>query len=78
MNEIDEMILEDRIADRTRIDAEYDEYCNRQDDENRHICIGTCIYCDAEIFEDDEDYVLNEEEETGICYDCLKGKCIWR
>ena len=78
MNEIDEMILEDRRADRTRIEAEYDEYVNRQDDENRHICIGTCVYCDAEIFEDDEDYVLNEEEETGICKDCLASKCIWR
>ena len=77
MNEIDEMILEDRIADRTRIEAEYDEYCNREVDDNRHIFIGTCVYCDAEIFEDDEDYVLHEEEETGICKDCLK-KCIWR
>ena len=29
-------------------------------------------------YEDDEDYVLNEEEETGICKDCLKSKCIWK
>ena len=78
MNEINEMLHEDSIADRTRIEAEYDEYINRKQDENRHICIGTCVYCDAEIFEDDEDYVLNEEEETGICKDCLAGKCIWR
>lgn len=78
MNEIDEMILEDRIADRTRIEAEYDEYYNREDDENRHICIGACVYCDAEIYEDDEEYILNEEEETGICMDCLKSKCIRR
>lgn len=78
MNEIDEMILEDRIADRTRIEAEYDEYVNRENDSIRHVCIGTCVYCDAEIYEDDEDFVLNEEEETGICMDCLKSKCIWR
>lgn len=78
MNEIDEMILEDRIADRTRIEAEYDEYVNRENDSIRHVCIGTCVYCDAEIYEDDEDFDLNEEEETGICKDCLKSKCIWR
>lgn len=41
MNEIDEMILEDRRADRTRIEAEYDEYVNREDD--RHICTGSAF-----------------------------------
>ena len=65
MNEIDEMIIEDRIADRTRIEAEYDEYVNRQDDENRHICIGTCVYCDAEIFEDDDDYADDIDDDYG-------------
>ena len=73
---MDEMLYEDRMADKTRIEAEYDEYVNREED--RHICIGTCVYCGEEIYEDDVEYVLNEEEETGICKDCLAGKCIWR
>ncbi len=79
MNELDEMLHEDFLANKTRIEAEYDEYVNRDEDEDedKHRCIGTCVYCDSDIYED-EKYVLNEEDETGICEDCLKSKCVWR
>lgn len=73
--EFREMLIEN-TRDTIAMGAKYNEV--HAEDEAEHTPIGECIYCGSEIFDDDDDYVLNEEEETGICKDCLKSKCIWR
>lgn len=77
MNEIDEMLHEDFLCGKRQIEHE----CEERDRElamDTHKYIGECVFCGGEIHSDDVEYVLNEATETGICYECLSDKCVWR
>lgn len=46
------------------------------DYEEREI-IGECVFCGKEISEQDDEFLFNDDEGTGICHICL-GRCRWR
>ena len=69
-----EMLIEN-TRDTIAMGARYSEL--HADDRDEHEPIGECVFCGAEIYEDDAEYVFNDDEGTGICICCLNN-CRWK
>ena len=67
-----EMMIEDYLADRTMINA-----MATQGTTHNHEYIGDCLFCKKPIYADDVDYFVNDEEQLGVCYVCMRN-CRWR
>lgn len=72
--EFREMLIED-TRDAIEMGARYSELHPYKREDNEPI--GECVFCGAEIFEDDVEYIFNDDEGTGICICCL-NKCRWK